>query len=230
LDTVMIRDTLSIDDQSGRGLEVGVHAGTGVPASLSLTHSVIERNFTVGLASFGAPTDVSSSIIRDVLPGRAGSWGRGIHIADESTWDVRGGGSVRGSVVQRTHEFGIATVGTNLLIEDTLITDTLAEPATQSYGDGMACAATTVPAALTVVRSRIERSARAGLTNFGSEVTLSASELLCNPLDLNAQDYEGRSYVFHDEQNNRCGCDNGSEACRVLTTMLDAPQPLDDAQ
>lgn len=79
----------------------------------------------------------------------------------------------------------------------------------------------------------VEGAARAGLAAFGSDLTLSNSQLTCNGLDLNAQDRFGdwpggdpltRVGVIVDDGGNTCGCESTGE-CHVESQTLKAAPP-----
>ena len=69
---------------------------------------------------------------------------------------------------------------------------------------------------------------RLGLRDsFSTSLTLSASTLECNKLDLDGETLLGVPYTFTDEGGNTCGCGGETWACKVLSTALAAPPPID---
>jgi hypothetical protein len=44
---------------------------------------------------------------------------------------------------------------------------------------------------------------------------------------MNGEAHEGHAYAFEDGGNNACGCPVADGECRVLTTTLEPPTPLD---
>ncbi len=78
--------------------------------------------------------------------------------------------------------------------------------------------------------SRVTQSARAGLSSFGAAVTLGASELCCNTIDLNGEVSHDKAFVLEDLGGNGCGCPEATGACKAISSGLAPPEPLDDAR
>jgi hypothetical protein len=80
----------------------------------------------------------------------------------------------------------------------------------------------------------IQRSARAGIASFGAPITLRRNTLDCNAIHLNGeQAYElvgfpvEQAYSFEDHGGNRCGCGAQPDTCQVLSSGLQAPEPIE---
>ena len=77
--------------------------------------------------------------------------------------------------------------------------------------------------------SRLEAASRAGISSFGARVGLGSSLLLCNPIALNGESYQGFTPAFEDLGGNRCRCDSGDDpTCKVLSSSMTPPSALAD--
>ena len=106
--------------------------------------------------------------------------------------------------------------------------DTRAQELDGAFGDGILVQ--TYPgeprATATVDRSRIERSARAGIANFGADIQLGDTTLECNPIDLDGEPSGSSSYAYVDAAHNACGCESERGSCTILSEGLTPPEPL----
>jgi hypothetical protein len=73
----------------------------------------------------------------------------------------------------------------------------------------------------------VESSERAGITNFGASVTLSGTALECNPIQIDAESWNGVDPAFEDLGGNACGCQDAGADCTLLSATLEPPAPLD---
>ena len=83
-------------------------------------------------------------------------------------------------------------------------------------------------ATVTVTGTRIENSARAGLSNFGGEAVIGSNHFDCNAFDLNGETkYLGKSLPFSFENlgGNTCGCGSEQSHCKIVSSALEAPPP-----
>jgi hypothetical protein len=72
---------------------------------------------------------------------------------------------------------------------------------------------------------RIEASSRAGISNFGAQVTVTDATLECNPIHFAAQNVDTIAFGFADGGGNHCGCSDTKEECSLQLTELQAPEP-----
>lgn len=82
-----------------------------------------------------------------------------------------------------------------------------------------------LPASVTVANTRIQQSQRAGLSNFGSAVSLSRTEIVCAGFELEGEPYDGMSFAFTDAGANSCGCPDANATCISVSASLEAPAP-----
>ena len=79
-----------------------------------------------------------------------------------------------------------------------------------------------------MVDSLVESNDRAGLSSFGALLRVGSTRVECNTIDLDGEPLEGRDYQFDDLDLNTCGCDSSERICKVLTSNLEPPRPIDD--
>jgi len=110
------------------------------------------------------------------------------------------------------------------------VRDTLPDT-TGQYGDAFGVATFPDPAELTVTNSVADATSRAAVLNFGAKVTLQATHLQCQLLDLDGEQAPNAPYQFVDQGGNLCGCPAATEQCRLVSTGLGPPTalpPLDE--
>jgi len=84
------------------------------------------------------------------------------------------------------------------------------------------------PATALVMHTRIENSARAGVSNFGGDVGLEGVQLECNTIALASEVLPiiERPSTFDDRGNNLCGCGEIVSECKAISSGLEPPEPL----
>jgi parallel beta helix pectate lyase-like protein len=140
---------------------------------------------------------------------------------------------------------GIQLIGADFAtISDPVILGTKARIADGKYGDGIIAQCSTnvfvlrssdsTPGAVQTpcgnAGTQIFANARAGLSNFGSHVTIAGVLFDCNTFDLDAQNEvcngSDTSPEFLDAGQNVCGCQNQKVACQVKTLSIEPPAPV----
>jgi hypothetical protein len=184
--------------------------------------SVIERTADSGIGAFNADLVLEASIVRQTTATLAyGVLGIGVFVGtDGEPGTEPATAAIRGCIVEDTFNVGILAKVARVELETVLIRRTMPGPEV-GYGDGL-CVLSLGDGSATVVKSRIEDSARAGITNFGSLVTVRDTTLECNPVSLDSETTFGPS-AFDDGGGNVCGCDGATTPCKVLSSTLDAP-------
>jgi hypothetical protein len=216
-----IADTVISDvapDERGRaaGLETRAHTVGRIPTSLVVTRSLIEGAQDVGVRSWNADVSLDETVVRDVGSARSGRCrGNGIRARYDLVRDRDLGTRlvVRRSVIEATHQAALHVEGGDTVVEDSIVRGTRAEPCRDDFGDGLAAYASPVgPGTLVVRRSRVERSARAGLASVGGLVTAEASVFECNALGVAGSNIAVRGSL--------CGCDGAWKACMIERTAV----------
>src|SRR5262245_29800858 len=150
------------------------------------------------------------------------------HVGDPDMHD-RSRLMLRTSLLEQNHEGGLVIVGSDATIEGTV-------RATQARRDGTAGEGIAVdvgdfdksPATVAITLSQIKSNARAGITNFSSEVILISSRVQCNAFNLNGEDTVlGQSFTFDGSKDNLCGCaESPDPTCPVRSANLSPPDPI----
>jgi hypothetical protein len=174
----VVRDTLP-DAQGlfGRGIGIQASATTGAPSLGTVRASLLERNHDLGVLVAGSEAHVEASVVRDTLPDAQGRFGRGISIVPSPATGAPALATVRASLLERNHELGVYVLGSEALVEASVVRDTL--PDAQGIG-GRAIGIEPDPDALapslaTVRASLLERNHEFGVFLSGSEVVVEAT-------------------------------------------------------
>jgi hypothetical protein len=231
--SVLTAESTTFRDTFPRLYDMG--AGHGIACqnqvercSLTLRESAITHTQEYGVMVAGSDALVESVYLADILPRVSdGFRGRGINVQWGTDEQVRGYATVRWSVLERTRETGLVIIGSDATVEATGIFATAPREADGTFGDGVAVLRTdTEPASVSLVDSRIESSARAGIASFGASVEVSSSRLECNAIDLDAEPLDGVPASFLDSGDVSCGCEGQERTCSVTSASLAPPEPL----
>lgn len=144
-------------------------------------------------------------------------------------------------VVLGAREVGLGIFGVDTTIDGLVVGDTAAS--NLGLGDGLLVSAIANDSGALATRPVVaaahvhaEGNARAGVSVFGGDLTLSASSLKCNALDLNAQEVFAfsnlgapisRAASVTDGGGNLCGCEADAE-CTIASETLAATAPPDN--
>src|SRR5262249_51855213 len=135
--------------------------------------------------------------------------------------------TVQSCLVEGSVEVGIYVDSADAIVASTLVRDTRANDMGQ-YGDGIVagCHSGDGPSHVTLAGDRIEESARAGLSNFGSFVALRSTAIECTAFDIEGEEVQGVAFSFDNQGENVCGCPDAQDKCKVVSAGLDPPKPL----
>jgi hypothetical protein len=217
----------------GRGVSVEVDPSSGSAAVVTLDRMRIEEVHEFGIFVVGSQATIDRAIVRDVHA-RPFDGALGVGLAVQMSFEngAPASASLQRSTVERTQQSGIFVAGATTWLESIVVTDTFTDGVGR-YGDGLIVSAALfadqlVPTEAHAHAVRLERSARAGLSSFAASVWLGASTLECNPIHIDGETFQGIDFTFTDEGANVCGCAGATEQCKVLSTNLTAPEPVDD--
>jgi len=107
-----------------------------------------------------------------------------------------------------------------------VVRGTLARASDGFFGDGVAAMSYFAPAATKLTAVLVDDSARAGVANFGTHVSLADSHIRCASVALNGEPLVDNDFAFDDAGGNLCGCPWADGACKVLSSGLTPPDPL----
>ena len=137
--------------------------------------------------------------------------------------------SFDGITVSGATGFGIAVIGSSLTLSNSLVENTHAFPTVPepTFGDGITVVASSTPfphqASLTLKDSEVHGSARGGVTNFGSFVSLENVWIGEAAFPIGAGDFLGFTFSFS-EQGSVCGVPPGP--CVATVGTLQPPAPV----
>lgn len=220
------------DGLFGRGVSVEVDPPSGFASSVAFDRVRVERTHEFGVFVVGSQATVVDTVIRDTRmrpADQAYGVGLGIQMSFENGTAAQA--SLRTTTIEESHEIGIWVAGAVVDLEDVTVRDTKAI-GDGSYGDGILVSTAfwnyaTVATSVHATRSRVEGSARAGVSNFAADVSMGDSALSCNVIHIDGESFEGKTFVFTDRGGNTCGCDGEPVECAVLSASLSAPEPLE---
>ncbi|MBI2395742.1 MAG: DUF1565 domain-containing protein [Deltaproteobacteria bacterium] len=219
--------------QRGEGVLVAHQVGR---AKLALFDSWIEASSTAGVTVF-SEARIERTVVRDVaVEPKSGKLGTGILALPPLRNPRPVVLDLKSVVVERSTQAGIFLGVTTATIDACVVRETRPNP-TGEFGDGIAVSAgfldaegrTLVPSVVTITGSLVENAARAGISVFGSELSLGGSRLWCAAVAIDVEeelDWGRRPPTLHDLGGNDCGC--GSEApgsCRARSSGL-RPVPV----
>ncbi len=177
LEGLRIRDTRPRASDDRRGM--GAWSGPGhsnARASLALLGSVIERNHSTGLQATGMDVTIDRSVISGTKPELAtGLFGEGMQLWPDP---IAGSASLAltGSLVDDNTACGIHLMGTEGIIEQSIIRQTAASAADGRYGDGIVVSSQDGERGkLTLRASLLEAHHRTGVFVHDSEASIESS-------------------------------------------------------
>ncbi|MFC1482264.1 hypothetical protein ACFL51_00505, partial [Myxococcota bacterium] len=177
--SVVVRETQPQQGSGkfGYGLSATCDRDTGVCGRLRLDHAVLEANHAVGLGLSGVDADISSIVLRDILPQQSdGKGGTGLEAACDPDWGVCGSLRLDHALFQANHAVGIALFGTDADLSLVVIRDTLPQQSGGTFGTGLQAACDddwSVCGSLQASGSLIQRSSMFGIGVFGVPAELS---------------------------------------------------------
>jgi hypothetical protein len=221
LEGSVVRDViLDQVERSGLGIFVHPDVETQARSTLHLRRSVVERARGAAVHVRASDAFLEGSVLRDIDVLESGFYGRGLEIGSAYA-------EVRGCLIERTHEIGLAAIASELLVETSEIRDV--QPNGEGrFGDGLAVVTepNTPPGRARISDTRIEGVARAGISSFGGQIAFGRTVVGCSGFDIEAEHYAGASFSFEKLDDNRCGCPTPDDECQVLSGGLEAPSAL----
>jgi hypothetical protein len=199
--------------------------GTGRRSTATIRECLFQGNHRTGVFIVGSTVRLEASEIRDTQTDGMGFYARGLNVQHDSYRGSRSTVVVRGTRIETSYEIGLFAAASDVVIEGTAIVDTFAE-AEGTYGDGLCLWSDIHRGTATVVGTRVERSARAAISNFGGDMTLGGSALACQPIDLAGNPQEQNDFSFIDLGGNLCGCPEADGPCKMESATLEPPDPI----
>lgn len=163
----VVRDTRISGGAGGPGVLGQLYKG--VPATLVVRGSLVERNHEVGIGVAGGSITVESSVVRDTGPMADGSVGTGVLASFDKATKTAPTLVVRDSLVAGNLEIGISQTNGEGTIERTVVRGTRGAPARKRYGVGVQADPGTT---MTIRESVIEDNRHLGIAVFAATASI----------------------------------------------------------
>lgn len=178
LERIAVVDAVEPNEPSGGAITFLQTPATLQPTIATLKHCFVDNAVDAGIIVVGANVTIEGCHVRDVFNHRRGGLGRGLHIQPQL--GVRSQVTLRGSVIERTVEAGIASIGATLTVEDSVVSDTVPR------SDGEAgTAISAIPrykwqlaSELTIRNSWLARSSSVGVYTEGTALIVEDSVII----------------------------------------------------
>ena len=223
IESVAVTDPQPSQGIAGNGLAAIDNPMTGNLSHLELRASSFDRCVDGAIVVSSSTAVLENIVVRDTLP-HAMNQTHGVGIVSQA-WPGTApppDTTLRRVRIERSLSFGVLAVFGSLRVDGVEIVDVGKQPSDGTYGDGIALMLATA----TIDSSRIERALRVGVSNFSGNAVLGGSALQCIPIPMSRQDVGGPT-TFNDAGENRCGCGAETEACKVVSTNITPPAPLE---
>ncbi|MGK3987316.1 right-handed parallel beta-helix repeat-containing protein [Sorangium sp. So ce136] len=252
IEATVVRETRPIDDGTlGRGITIYYDGIMHERANVTLSNSLVEQNRDVGVLVSGSNATIDATVVRATQRGADGRGGRGVSIQEDRETHERANAIMRSSLVEQNHDIGVSVAGSDATIDTTVVRDTESN-LDGTGGDGVSLLSIGTPATATIISSRIESNARAGIANFSAAVTLVSSTVQCNMFNLNGEKAEDLPFAdvgedvdappptFDGSKANLCGCEGPASTCPICDGLashcprrsagLSPPKPVSPAE
>jgi hypothetical protein len=224
IEATVVRDTLPQDSDNALGRGIAIQDHDGERAVLMLRASVMERNLETGVFVAGSDATIEGVIVRETSPQMSdGQFGFGIDVQFNHDTLARSTAAIRSTLVDASYQVGVSIDTSDAVLDGVLVHDTKAR-ADGLFGDGIAVFAETGPSSAVVSRSRVQQSARAGLSDFGADVKLDTTTFECDAIQLDGEAYGSAPYSLQDLGGDICGCSGTPVVCQILSSGLAPPE------
>jgi hypothetical protein len=155
-----------------------------------------------------------------------------VHMSGPGVMAIRSGVCVLDSKLVLNKVGAVISVQAAVHVENTLILNPLADNG--AWGDGVIAAADAAPSAVTIVNTEVRNAERAGISNFGSHVTLAGTGIACaGAFAIEGENYFGLPFSFDTgTPENRCSCPAPfgfpipPGQCIAVSQGVDPPGPI----
>lgn len=163
----VIRDSKISGGAGGPGVLGQLYKG--VPATVIVRGSLVERNHEVGIGVAGGSVTVENSVVRETGPMANGSVGTGILASFDKATRTAPTLVVRDSLVASNLEIGVSQTNGEGTIERTVVRGTRGAPARKRYGVGIQADPGTT---MTIRESVVEDNRHIGIAVFAATATI----------------------------------------------------------
>jgi hypothetical protein len=246
IDATVIRNTQPTPLAGrGIGLTIGVSCDdtpmgyicdNTVRANATVSRTLIEKNHIAGVLIGASDATFDHSVVRLTAPGGPDQrYGLGIDVSAScellpdggSYCDPNGPSSatIRATLIDQNHDVGLYVLSSNAVVENSAIRQTASRP-DGILGDGLSLHNDMGQTNVSVHNLLVSDSARAGISVFGSALSMSSSHVRCAAINLHGSANGPSEFAVDDVGGNACGCPLPNEACKLLTADIEPPQPF----
>lgn len=237
LEGVAVRGVADIDGLTAIGVELAVDWDAKPPRGSTATLRACDvgdvRGFGVSVGGSAATLD-STRIHDSVDPGDLALCGGLLVITGDV--ELPATAALTHCLIEQVQGLGIEIAQGQVTLDESVVR--AATPDSHlGYGDAISLLTLAdLPniASVAVTDSRLESTARAGISSFGGHVVIGSTEMECNPIDLDGETshlgtYDGgvaavpAEAKFEDRGGNRCGCSGETWDCAVRSMKLEPP-------
>lgn len=196
-------------------------------AGLSVRDSLVEDSDGVGIYLRASDATVTQTVVKATHPTGDGRFGRGLVVEHDDVTLEAASIVVNGLHVDDSVEVGFYLNSSSATLDGLWVRNTRATDA-GLYGDGVLLIAEAMAerAQMSLRRSRIENSQRAGLSSFGGHVALESTEIVCSGFDIDVESHGGNEASFDMGEGVACGCTEASDVCNAVSAGLMPPEPV----
>jgi hypothetical protein len=244
IEGTVIRNTLpTAAEGRGIGLTVGVSCDdtpTGyicdntVRADTAVNRSLIEESHVAGVLIGASDATFDHSVVRRTAPRQVDQrFGLGIDVsapchplADGSSYcdpDGPSNATIRATLIDDSHDVGLYVLSSNAVVESSVIAQTAARP-DGTFGDGLSLHNNLGQTTVSAHNLLVSDSARAGISVFGSALSMSSSRVRCAAINLHGSVNGPSDFNVDDLGDNLCGCPTATDTCKLLTSDIQPPE------
>lgn len=208
-----IKDTL-IESTLWHGIVLALPESSGSPGvPIKIDTTEIVNPLCAGIYFENALVQIAGLIVGNALCGAIAG--------DKSIAEIKN------TVLLDNRKYGIGLLETYAEITNVLIKNT--KELNGLFGDGIVAAVTPNAALQPIVKVKdvtVKESARAGLSAFGTSVSIKNSTFCCQAFDFNSEFYSGQPATLIDLGGNLCGCPDATDSCVAVAGALAPPDNL----
>jgi Right handed beta helix region len=195
---------------------------TNGSTSAVLKGSLIERTHAFGAAVLGSEVTIDATVVRATQ----GSAQQGFGISIQNT-NERANVTVHASLIEQNEGVGVIIHGSDVAIEATAVRNTVWLD-DERGGDGIAVRTGNV----TIQNAEVVDNARAGVSNFGGQVTITGGVFICNKFALDYEILDGVTGSFDGSTGWQCSIPGSPDCtvvdeCKAVTSSLEPPPTLE---
>ncbi len=171
----IVRDHAPLAGDLGYGIYAQVDVPTASLSTLTIQGSLIERNGGANISLKGVSATIEATMVRDGVPLPSGDGGRGLLVRNDDATGLTGETTVRNALFERNSSTSVVVFGASLVIESTIIRDSVPHPTTGYFGRGVSAshsALSSVGAQLTLRDCIIERNYSSAVGTSGGQIVI----------------------------------------------------------